>query len=54
MVRDGARREVAWTIWGDEADVSEQLRATGATIRQVRPLSLEDAALALLSREELR
>lgn len=52
--RRGSPREVAWTIWGDETEVAERLRASGATIRQVDPLSLEDAALALLSREVSR
>ncbi|MBI4545458.1 MAG: ABC transporter ATP-binding protein, partial [Gemmatimonadetes bacterium] len=47
--RNGAQREVAWTIWGDEAEVVERLRGAGATIRQIAPLTLEDAALALLA-----
>ncbi len=42
---------MAWTICGDEAEVAERLRAAGATIRQVEPLTLEDAALALLARD---
>jgi ABC-2 type transport system ATP-binding protein len=50
VLRNGSAREVAWTIWGEEAEIAERLRATGATIREVEPLSLEDAALALLSR----
>lgn len=49
--KNGSQREVAWTIWGNEAEVSERLRGTGATIRQVDPLTLEDAALALLTRQ---
>lgn len=49
--RNGSRREVAWTIWGDEADVSARLRAAGATVRQVDPLTLEESALALLTRQ---
>jgi ABC-2 type transport system ATP-binding protein len=49
--RDGSLREFAWSIWGDEAEVSERLRGTGATILQVDPLTLEDAALALLGRQ---
>ena len=49
--RNGSRREVAWTIWGDEAEVVERLRGAGATIRQIEPLTLEDAALALLARQ---
>lgn len=48
--RNGSGREVAWTIWGDEAEVVERLRGAGATIRQIEPLTLEDAALSLLAR----
>jgi ABC-2 type transport system ATP-binding protein len=54
LVRNGSPREVAWTIWGDETEVAQRLHSAGATIRQVQPLSLEDAALVLLSREDLR
>ena len=54
LVRNGTPREVAWTIWGDESEIAERLRAAGATIREIEPLSLEAAALALLSREDLR
>lgn len=49
--RNDSQREVAWTIWGEESEVSERLRASGATIRQVDPLTLEEAALALLTRQ---
>jgi len=48
--RNGSGREVAWMIWGDEAEVAGRLQRTGATIRQVEPVTLEDAALALLAR----
>jgi ABC-2 type transport system ATP-binding protein len=48
--RNGSRREIAWTIWGEEADVVARLRDSGAAVRQVEPLTLEDAALALLER----
>lgn len=49
--RNGSGRDVAWTIWGEEAEVCAQLREAGATIRQVEPLTLEEAALALLAYE---
>ena len=48
--RNGSQREVAWTVWGEEADILEQLREGGATVRLVEPLSLADATLALLER----
>jgi ABC-2 type transport system ATP-binding protein len=46
--REGAGREIAWTVWGDEREVVERLSGAGATVRETAPLSLEDAALALL------
>ena len=49
--RSGARREIAWTIWGDEGDVTRQLSDAGATVRRVVPLTLEAAAFALLARD---
>ena len=49
--RSGSARGLAWTIWGEESDVAQRLRAAGATIREIEPLSLEDAAVALLSRQ---
>ena len=45
----GSGREVAWTIWGTESEVLEQLRSGGATVRDVDPLTLEEAAVALLA-----
>jgi ABC-2 type transport system ATP-binding protein len=47
--RVGSGREVQWTVWGDEADVAQQLAAAGATVRDVTPLSLSEATLALLN-----
>ncbi len=47
--RNGSGREIAWTIWGNEAEVTERLGGAGATVRQVEPLTLEDAALSLLT-----
>ena len=48
LLENGSQRELVWTIWGDESDVAQRLRAAGATLREVEPLSLENAALALL------
>jgi ABC-2 type transport system ATP-binding protein len=50
--RNGRGREVAWTVWGDEAEVVERLKAGGATVRDVDPLTLEEAAVALLAMRE--
>jgi ABC-2 type transport system ATP-binding protein len=50
--RDGKGREQAWTMWGEERDVVGRLNAGGATVRQVDPLKLEEAAIALLGMRE--
>jgi ABC-2 type transport system ATP-binding protein len=49
---NGTPRERRWTIWGDEADVRGQLTSAGATVRGVSSLTLDEAALALLSTKE--
>lgn len=50
--RSGIGREIQWSVWGDEHEVVEMLNGSGATVRDATPLTLEDAALALLSRKE--
>jgi ABC-2 type transport system ATP-binding protein len=54
--RSGGGREVAWSIWGEEEEIAERLKAAGATIREIEPLTLEEAAVALMAYrgEELR
>ena len=49
--RNGGGRELAWTIWGEELSVTERLQSAGASVRRVEPLTLADAALALLARD---
>jgi hypothetical protein len=39
-------------VWGDEHEVTRRLTESGATVRDAAPLTLEDAAIALLSRKE--
>lgn len=46
--RRGDGRERAWEVWGDPDRVRAELKAAGAEVREVRGLSLEEAALALL------
>lgn len=48
MARNGAGREILWTVWGDEDVVMESLARSGATVREAMPLTLERATLALL------
>ena len=49
--RSRTGREVEWTIFGEPEDVKARLAGRGATIREVTPLPLEDAALAFLTEE---
>ncbi|HEX9981920.1 MAG TPA: ABC transporter ATP-binding protein [Thermoanaerobaculia bacterium] len=49
--RSRGGREVQWTLIGEERDVTARLTAAGATVRDVTPLALEDAALAFLAEE---
>jgi ABC-2 type transport system ATP-binding protein len=49
--RGGIGREIQWSVWGDEEQVARALVASGATLRDAAPLTLEDAAIALLSRK---
>jgi ABC-2 type transport system ATP-binding protein len=44
-------REAQWTLIGEERDVTARLAAAGATVRDVTPLALEEAALAFLAEE---
>ncbi|MCG6956934.1 MAG: ABC transporter ATP-binding protein [Gemmatimonadetes bacterium] len=45
-------REIQWTVWGDESMVRASLTESGAAVQDVRALSLEEAAISLLSDEE--
>jgi ABC-2 type transport system ATP-binding protein len=49
--RSRGGREVQWTLVGEERDVTARLAAAGATVRDVTPLALEEAALAFLAEE---
>lgn len=44
-----ASREVQWTVWGQEAEIVQKLAGSGGTVREVVPVSLLDATLALLN-----
>ena len=49
VLRRGAMgRSIDWTIRGDERAITAALTASGATVREVASLSLDDAATALL------
>lgn len=49
--RSSAGRAMQWTLVGEEREVTERLRVTGAEVREVVSLPLEDAALAFLTVE---
>ena len=44
-------RETQWTLLGDEREITERLSHSGASVRDVSALPLDDAALAFLSEE---
>lgn len=46
--RNGNHREFQWTVWGDEHAIVHKLSTSGAVIRDVAPVTFQDAALALL------
>lgn len=52
--RAAGGRELQWTLIGEERDVTARLAAAGATVRDVTPLALEEAALAFLNEEVSR
>ncbi|HEY0142209.1 MAG TPA: ABC transporter ATP-binding protein [Thermoanaerobaculia bacterium] len=52
--RSAGGREAQWTLIGEERDVTARLTAAGATVRDVTPLALEEAALAFLNEEVSR
>lgn len=49
--RADTTREVRWTLVGDQAALIDRLTLAGALVREVQPLALEDATLALLAAE---
>ena len=50
--QNGSDRVLSWDIWGDESTISGKLKDSGATVREVNALRLEDAAVAVLSGKE--
>lgn len=47
--RAAGPREVQWTIWGNEPEVTAQFASAGATVRDVAALTLQESTLALLN-----
>jgi ABC-2 type transport system ATP-binding protein len=50
--RSGLGRAVEWTVWGEEERVVAELSSAGARLHGSTPLSVDDAATALLSTRE--
>jgi ABC-2 type transport system ATP-binding protein len=50
--RHRGRREVEWLAWGPRAAVAAALERAGAEVRDVTPVSIDDAATAILSHRE--
>ena len=48
LERSGAGRDVRWTVWGDEKPVIDRITQSGGVLREVAPLRLDDAVVALL------
>jgi ABC-2 type transport system ATP-binding protein len=44
-------RQVEWIVWGVPEEVRGKMVASGATVREELPVSLEDAAVAFLGRQ---
>jgi ABC-2 type transport system ATP-binding protein len=51
--RAGHGREIQWTVWGEESEVLARFTAAGAAVRETTSLSLEEAAVSLLSGREV-
>lgn len=45
-------REIQWTVWGDELEVSARIARSGALVREVSPVSLDHAVITLLRAKE--
>ena len=50
--RTTTARDIDWVVWGDELATSSELVRSGATVRDIVPLNLNDATLALLSSKD--
>ena len=46
--RSGLGRRIDWTVWGQQHDVTAHLYRAGAVVREVSPLTLDDAVMTLL------
>jgi ABC-2 type transport system ATP-binding protein len=49
---NGRHREREWTVWGDANEVSRSFTDSGARVRAINPVSLREAAVALIGRQD--
>jgi ABC-2 type transport system ATP-binding protein len=52
LSRNGAGRDIRWTVWGEESAISTHFERSGAVVRDVSPLTLDQAVVTLLSAKE--
>ena len=50
--RNEPGREIRWTVWGEEREVVDRLARSGAVVRDVAPLMLDEAVVTLLRAKE--
>ena len=50
--KNGRGREVEWTVWGDESEITSRFSDAGITVHDVSAITLEQAAISLLTRRE--
>jgi ABC-2 type transport system ATP-binding protein len=48
MKRAALGREIHWTVWGEERDVAARITDSGGVVRDVAPLTLDDAVVTLM------
>jgi ABC-2 type transport system ATP-binding protein len=48
MKRASLGREIHWTVWGEEREVAARIADSGGTVRDVAPLTLDDAVVTLM------
>lgn len=48
MKRASLGREIHWTVWGEESDVTARITDSGGVVRDIAPLTLDDAVVTLM------
>jgi ABC-type multidrug transport system ATPase subunit len=53
VARTESPREIRWTVWGAEQEIAAALTRSGAVVRAVTPLPLDEAVITLLRSKEI-